>query len=77
MSKSIVAKFRCHGVEKQGEIENVTLGAVCDDSPENKEWSKWTPSGQLTMAISNPEAQGAFEQGKCYKLTLTEYPAGE
>jgi hypothetical protein len=39
--------------------EEIALHAVSSDSAENKEWSKWTPSGQLSFTVTNP---GAFER---------------
>lgn len=71
------AKFRVNAVEKQGENELVTLNAVASALPNdpNHEWSKYTPSGELRMTLSNPDAQGKLEQGKSYFLDLT--PAEE
>jgi hypothetical protein len=51
------------------DTEEVKLQAVMGD--ENKEWSKWTPSGLLTMSITNPEALAQFEVGKDYFLDFT------
>jgi hypothetical protein len=45
------------------------------DENANKSWSKWTPSGQVQMQITNPEASGQFEVGKPYFVDFT--PAGE
>ncbi len=37
----------------------------------NKSWSKWTPSGQLSITITNPDAIDAFEKGNAYYLDFT------
>lgn len=60
------AKFKVRSVEKtpDGEGEQVMLMAVTDDSPENKTWSKYTPAGQITMTINNPECFGKYVPGK-------------
>ena len=80
MPQTINAKFRCRSVEQvDGSpiLENVKLQAIQADSPINKQWSKWTPSGELTMAISNVEAQGSIVAGKDYIITIREAAEGE
>jgi len=70
------AKFKCERVEKgfsgDDPYVSVHFGAVIDDGPENKSWSKWTPSGQLQMTISNPNLIDHFVPGKEYFLDITE-----
>ncbi len=82
---SIRAKFYCVEVAKTASGigsgttgEQVKLAAVYggnDPNDPNKAWSKWTPSGQLTLHITNPDAVGQFEPGKTYFLDIT--PADE
>lgn len=53
---------------------DVTLRA-CQRSSENPggdnvEWSKYTPSGELTMVITNPDAFGQFVVGQDYFLEI-------
>ncbi|MGO7149000.1 hypothetical protein ACCS52_26550 [Rhizobium ruizarguesonis] len=70
------AKFRClsvthfadNGPETQAEIR---FHAVYGTGEENKSWSKWTPSGELKMMVTNPSAIEAFELGKSYYLDFT------
>jgi len=45
-------------------------GATQDDKA-NAEWSKWTPSGELRLHITNPDAFRQFELGKTYYVDLT------
>lgn len=45
------------------------------DGKVNETWSKYTPSGQLYMAITNPTAIDAFEKGKAYYLDFTPVEA--
>lgn len=37
-----------------------------DDHDSNKQWSKWTPSGELTLQITNPEIFPELVNGKAY-----------
>lgn len=69
---SIRAKFRCHFIQKADDDSHRTvhLSAVTSGSTENEEWSKYTPGGQLSMHVSNPEAFKQFEQGKEYHLDI-------
>lgn len=36
----------------------------------NKEWSKWTPQGEIKMTITNPAAFEQFDLGGVYRLTF-------
>lgn len=64
------AKMRCDSIEPG---EYVRLSAVYSSDPdsENYSWSQATPSGQLNMYITNPEAQGKFEVGKEYYIDIS------
>jgi hypothetical protein len=76
----IVAKFRCHVVHQfpasqySGASERVSLHPVYSDNPEdeNHKWSQATPSGEITMSITNPGACGIFKEGKEYLINFTE-----
>lgn len=65
------AKFRVESYEtrlesnKPGAIElrSVKLAVVYGDSEENKKYFKWTPSGQITIGMLNPEAWQQFPLG--------------
>lgn len=45
-----------------------------DPESENHHFWKASPSGQLTLFISNPEAIGKLEIGKFYYIDFTEAP---
>lgn len=49
------------------------FGSYADGDPEgtNKSWSKHTPSGHLSITITNPAAIDGFEIGKAYYLDFT------
>jgi hypothetical protein len=71
------AKFVCTQVDKTYADQNhvqVFLRAVYAGD-DNKEWSKYTPAGELQMTITNPNLIGFFEADKEYFLDIT--PAKE
>jgi hypothetical protein len=69
---SVRAKFRCRAVEHRGEDQRmVTFDAVSAETPENKTWSKYTPWGEIKMAITNPAAFEQFEPGQEYMVDFT------
>ena len=57
------AKFRVNSYEtfldRGEELRRIKLGVVVDGSVENKEFFKWTPSGQIEIGTLN---QKAWEQ---------------
>lgn len=68
-------KFNVQSVKKySGNFEEVELSAVYDNSPgnqeENQSFSAATPSGKLTITVSNPKVVGTFVPGKNYYLDL-------
>jgi hypothetical protein len=64
------AKFFVESVTSMKDSEVVELRPVYGDTPENKSWSKWTPSGKLSMTINNPAAMGVLKPGQEYWLDL-------
>lgn len=66
----ITAKFKVDSILKREGSEQVKLVAVYSPDPksDNYTWSKYTPSGELNMVITNPEAK--FEVGESYILTF-------
>lgn len=68
------AKFKVTKVTTfEGGSQEVNLHAVYsgDKNSEDNQFSQATPSGQLTMHISNPAAIGFLEVGKSYYLDFT------
>ena len=78
METVLRAKMRVQSVEKtpydsydeetkgqKTEIhETVKLQAVSsNDGDVNEQWSKWTPNGELSLSISNPDACGKVQAG--------------
>jgi len=70
---SVRAKMRVTGrheytsVAKDAGVTQVTvtMQPVYDEG-ENSQWSKYTPSGELHLTITNPDAYKQFELGKAY-----------
>lgn len=54
--------------------EEITLSPVYSDKEgsANKEWSKWTPCGQLKFTVTNPAVHGRFLPGQFYYCDLTQ-----
>lgn len=54
--------------------EEITLSAVYSDKEgsANKQWSKWTPTGNLRFSVTNPAAFGKLLPGKFVYLDITE-----
>lgn len=78
---SVRAKMRCIEVSEQAGITDqqptgarVRLQAVYGTGQDgaNAQWSKWTPPGELSLHITNPEAIHAFKVGRCYFVDMTE-----
>jgi hypothetical protein len=68
----VKAKLVCVSVTPtEGEQRIVKFQAVTTGSEENKSFSRWTPSANLEMYISNETPAGEyFEQGKEYYLNF-------
>lgn len=76
---AITAKMACHStptVDTYGN-EIVALNAVYAEEGVNKQWAQSTPSGNLSLWINNPAAQGFFAGGKEYIVTIREAQPGE
>lgn len=68
------AKFYCASITDypENEIKAVDFWPVVDGSEENKSFSKYTPSGRLTLGISyETPASEAFEQEKEYYIDIS------
>lgn len=73
------AKFRCSKVEDYGNgSKKVYLSVVglsdAAKSPENKSFTRWSPSGEISMQIDNPAASCQFEPQKYYYVDFTLAP---
>ena len=71
---TIQAKFQCcgktpHATDPGGAV--AFLAVYEGEDGVNKSWSKWTPSGSISMQISNQAAYDAFEHGGYYLVDFT------
>jgi len=81
---NVTAKFRCTsknyldpGLNSKEVNCQLSFSAVYGDGKENKDWSKYTPFGELKMTVTNPGAVDYFAAGKEYYLVFNEAPAPE
>lgn len=72
---AVRAKMTCSAITLSQSGREVKLLPVGGDTPENKTWSQYTPSGQITMFVTNPAAYEQFELGKSYYVDFTEATA--
>ncbi len=64
----------------KGTVQPVTvkLAAAYNDGKGNEDWSKYTPSGEITMMVTNPAASDMFVLGESYYVDFTPVePAAE
>lgn len=72
---SVRGKFRLVEVAEldwNDTARKLTFQAVCNDTPENKRFHKYTPTGQISMVVDNPEAMKNFQLRKEYYVDFTE-----
>lgn len=55
-------------------LHNLYFEFVMDGSPENKEFFKWSPGGEVKMYTVNPAVIKELEIGKEYYMDFTEAP---
>lgn len=75
---TVRAKMKCFHVDNlvSGDPNEVAadirLVPVYDDGKtDNASWSKWTPSGEIRLFVTNPGAIAQFEPGKTYYVDFT------
>jgi len=68
---NVRCKFACTFKQEFENYTNVSLSAVYQGSPENAEFFKFTPSGQLTFSTVNNAAASQFELGKEYYIDIS------
>lgn len=67
----VTAKVVCNSmlITGAGEHRQAVVKFSADNSPENKDWSLYTPSLQLEMTLKGGVAD-RFEPGQAYTLTF-------
>lgn len=72
MDAKMRAKLRIHSVtQHEGGSETLELGAVASGTPEDNTYSKYTPSANLKMSITNPALAGQFKPGQTFYVDFT------
>lgn len=78
MNPTMRAKFKVTNVEAIGDsFQNVTLQAVTDapfdanGNSEDNSFARWTPSGQITMSITNPVLIGKISPDQKFYVDFT------
>lgn len=77
MFTQIKAKVVVNNIEELGEpkyAEQIQMNPVYGTGEENKSYSEATPSGSISLCITNKNAWGFFVDGKKYYVDFT--PAG-
>lgn len=69
--KTILTKFKVASTTDFGDnSQEVKMTAVISGSEENKSFSKYTPSGDIRLHITNPEILDFFIAGEEYYVRL-------
>lgn len=70
------AKFYVTSVTLLGNSnQRVALNAMYDDGiPENKRFNQASPTGEMSILVSNPALAGKFRPGQRFYLDFTEAP---
>lgn len=70
---TVKAKFKCDSITTYEHSKEVKASPVYGTSGENADFTKYTPSGQLTMLVSEEsKAADFFEPGKEFYLTFEQ-----
>lgn len=68
---TVRAKFECVRKEETNEGAQVQFFPVTGGSPENEQFFKWTPAGQIQIGTINKAAAAQFEVGKQYYVDFS------
>lgn len=74
---AVRAKFRVKSLnhlethDPKEVLVELSLYAVYGDGKGNESWSKYTPSGEITMRITNPAAIEQFSPGQDFYIDFT------
>lgn len=60
-------------IDEHNPQQQIVLRALynCNDTPEDNSFSKWTPSADARLNVTNPEIFGFFEPGKSYYVDFS------
>lgn len=76
--KRMRAKMRITGIEKWEGAERLRFHAVAKDGPypsdgsdEDNTFARFSPSGELSLTVANPELLGVYAEGDTFYLHFT------
>lgn len=73
---NVRAKFTVQSHKTIGDNVEIAMSAVCaDEVPENQRFHKYTPSGSLSMWVTNPDVVAAMPIGTSFYVDFT--PVGK
>lgn len=69
---TVRAKFKVNKItQHEGGSVEVSMQPVTSGSPENEQFFKWTPFGQLSMGTINADAAKEFTPGAQFYVDFT------
>jgi hypothetical protein len=69
----VTGRHESTSIQKDGGVQQVTVTMLpVYDEGENSQWSKYTPSGELRLTITNPDAYNQFKLGKAFFVDFSE-----
>lgn len=77
------AKFSCKEIKsvgmasEGGENYQIIFEPVYSGSEENREFFRYTPSGQIRLGVVSPSTAGQFEVGHDYYVDFTDVEASQ
>lgn len=75
------AKLRCFAVERldggSSKAADIRFIADYSDDPVNKSWAQATPSGEVRLFVTNPDAIDQFVPGKYYYVDFERVEGSE
>jgi len=70
--EKVRGKFTCTKAVETSYGKEVSFWALYSNTPEDNSYSAATPSGQITMLVSNPTAKDFFAEGQRYYLDFSK-----
>ena len=78
MSIQTNCRFVCESVTDFGNNhQQVNMRAIWTGHPDDNNYSQATPSGNITLTVTNPYLVGNYKPGKTYNVVITEYEEPE
>lgn len=69
--KKMRAKFKVAAITHMENGAEIRMQPVTDGSPENKEFFKWTPGGEIKIALVKEELVAGIKPGQAFYVDFT------